>query len=105
LDCEDNAIGHWFDTLESVRGEGIKMKQIEEKTVCALCGYTASGRFVGDICLGCGLTYWKCGNCDFLVTAAVPPDVSPECGEKCDFLDVPSYIPDFGGVDNIDPRL
>ncbi|MEJ2366343.1 MAG: hypothetical protein P8017_17030, partial [Deltaproteobacteria bacterium] len=35
--------------------------------------------------LGCGLTYWKCGNCDF--------------------LDVSSYIPDFGGVDNIDPRL
>jgi hypothetical protein len=162
LACEDNAIGHWFDTLESVRGEGIKMKQTEEKTVCALCGYTASGRFVGDICLarifhellsrdhedgratwlpqgvgseaylngtsqgptpedarkdghiirarcaplspasgfpvswsqqviheisglGCGLTYWKCGNCDF--------------------LDVSSYIPDFGGVDNIDPRL
>jgi hypothetical protein len=61
------------------------MKQTAEKTVCAFCGYTASGRFVGDICLGCGLTYWKCGNCDF--------------------LDVSSYIPDFGGVDNIDPRL
>ncbi|MCG6944653.1 MAG: hypothetical protein LJE87_04830 [Deltaproteobacteria bacterium] len=61
------------------------MKQTAEKTVCALCGYTASGRFVGDICLGCGFTYWKCGNCDF--------------------LDVSSYIPDFGGVDNIDPRL
>ena len=81
------------------------MKQTEEKTVCALCGYTASGEFVGDICPGCGLTYWKCHNCGYTITAATPPEVCPECHEKCDFLDITSYIPDFGGPDNIDPRL
>jgi rubrerythrin len=82
-----------------------KVEAKEEKSRCALCGYTAAGRFVGDICPHCGLTYWKCGNCGFLITAAAPPDLCPECGEKCDFLDVTSYIPDFGGFDNIDPRL
>ena len=81
------------------------MKQTEEKTACALCGYTSSGKFVGDICPGCGLTYWKCHNCGYTITAATPPDVCPECHKKCDFLNITSYIPDFGGPDNIDPRL
>ena len=27
-----------------------------DKWVCDLCGYTSSGRFVGDICPKCGLT-------------------------------------------------
>ena len=35
------------------------MESKPDKWVCAHCGYTAAGRFKGDICPGCGLTYWK----------------------------------------------
>jgi rubredoxin len=49
-----------------------KLKQY----VCALCGYTADSKFEGDICPNCGLTYWKCEKCGFLITAAKPPDVA-----------------------------
>ena len=75
--------------------------------VCAHCGYTASGKFVGDVCPLCGLTYWKCQNskCGFLLTASVPPDVCPECGQKCTFKNVTCYVPECGGPDNIDSRL
>jgi rubredoxin len=51
------------------------------------------------------LTYWKCAKCGFLITASIPPDVCPECGEKCDFLNVTCYTPECGGPGNIDPRL
>lgn len=82
-----------------------EMKNKPEKYVCALCGYTADGRFVGDICPNCGLTYWKCEKCGFLITAAKPPDVCPECGERCDFIDVSCYIPECGGPGHVDRRL
>jgi rubrerythrin len=81
------------------------MEQREREMECALCGYTASGKLVGDICPVCGLTYWKCGNCGYLITATSPPVVCPECKEKCDFLDVTCYTPECGGPGNIDPRL
>ena len=80
------------------------MEEKQEKSVCALCGYTADGRFAGDICPKCGLTYWKCSKCGFTVTAAKPPDVCPECGEKCDFKNITCYTPECG-PGNIDPRL
>jgi len=57
------------------------------------------------ICPECGLTYWKCSKCGFLITAAMPPEKCPQCKEKCDFLDVTCYTPDCGGPGNIDPRL
>lgn len=76
-----------------------------ERWVCASCGYSASGRFEGDICPGCGLTYWKCSNCNYIVTAAVPPDPCPECGWKGGFVNVTCYTPECGGPDNIDKRL
>ena len=81
------------------------MGKEQEKYACALCGYTADGRFVGDICPECGLTYWKCSKCGFLITAGKPPEVCPECGEKCDFIDVTCYTPECGGPKHIDPRL
>ena len=81
------------------------METNQENSVCAFCGYTADGRFVGDICPKCGLTYWKCSKCGFTVTAAKPPDVCPECGEKCDFKNITCYTPECGGPGNIDPRL
>jgi rubrerythrin len=81
------------------------MENIQKKWVCAHCGYTADGSFVGDICPSCGLAYWKCDRCGFLITAEKPPEVCPECGERCDFIDVTCYLPDCGGPGNIDPRL
>ena len=41
-----------------------------ETYVCAHCGYTADGRFTGDICPQCGLTFWKCSRCGYTITAA-----------------------------------
>jgi rubrerythrin len=76
-----------------------------DKYECAHCGFTADGKFTGDICPGCGLTYWKCSHCGFLITAASPPDKCPECKEKCDFLNVTCYTPECGGPGKIDPRL
>ena len=56
---------------------------------CALCGYTASGKFEGDICPQCNLTYWRCSNCKYTITAAKPPGECPSCHQKTDFLNVP----------------
>jgi rubrerythrin len=81
------------------------MKNKTEKYVCDICGYTADGRFVGDICPNCGLTYWKCAKCGFLITAKDPPNVCPECGERCDFIDVTCYIPECSGPAGVDRRL
>ncbi|VBB43114.1 conserved hypothetical protein [uncultured Desulfatiglans sp.] len=81
------------------------MTNEQEKWVCAHCGYTADGRFEGDICPKCGLTYWKCSHCGFTLTAPSPPDICPECGEKCNFINITCYTPDCGGPGNIDPRL
>jgi len=81
------------------------MEQKKGEMQCALCGYTSSGEFAGDICPDCGLTYWKCHKCGYTITAAVPPAVCPECGEKCDFLNITCYTPECGGPGHIDPRL
>ena len=81
------------------------MAEKQEKWICAHCGYTASGKFVGDICPECNLTYWKCGGCGFVLTAATPPDVCPSCEDKCDFLNVTCYTPECGGPGHVDPRL
>ncbi len=81
------------------------MERKQKKWVCAHCGYASSGRFVGDICPDCGLTYWKCGKCGFTITAVQPPDVCPECGEQCTYNNITCYTPDCGGPGHIDPRL
>ena len=81
------------------------MEKKEEKWVCAHCGYSAAGKFVGDICPQCELTYWKCRKCRYLVTAGKPPDVCPSCGEKTEFLNVTCYTPECGGPRHVDGRL
>ena len=81
------------------------MQNKQEKWVCAHCGYTSDGKFKGDICPQCGLTYWKCGKCGFLFTASLPPDVCPECGEKNNFKNVTCYIPECGGPGHVDQHL
>ncbi len=76
-----------------------------ESWTCAHCGYSASGRFVGDICPECGLTYWKCAKCGFTFTAGSLPKACPGCGEKCDFKNITCYTPECGGPGHIDTRL
>ena len=77
----------------------------KKKSVCAHCGYTADGRFKGNICPNCGLTYWKCTKCGFLITTAEPPGYCPVCAERCAFINVTCYTPDCGGPGKFDPRL
>jgi len=36
---------------------------------------------------------------------AKPPDVCPECGERCNFIDVTCYLPECGGPGHVDRRL
>jgi rubrerythrin len=90
---------------KSKEKEGKRMANKEEKYVCAHCGYTAEGKFEGDICPQCSQTFWKCGECGFLITAVTPPEVCPQCKEKCDFLNVTCYTPECGGPGHMDPRL
>jgi rubredoxin len=41
----------------------------------------------------------------FTLAAAKSPDVCPECGEKCDFIDITCYTPECRGSKNIDQCL
>jgi len=77
----------------------------KDQMTCAHCGHTASGKFVGDICPQCHMTYWKCGNCGFLLTAEKPPASCPSCKETCEFLNATCYTPECGGPGNLDPRI
>lgn len=77
----------------------------DDQSICALCGHASNGKFTGDICPRCNLTYWKCGNCGFLLTAASSPDRCPSCQAQCEFKNVTCYTPECGGPGNIDPRL
>jgi rubrerythrin len=81
------------------------MNNKKDKYQCANCGYSSDGKFQGDICPKCGLTYWKCGKCGYLITAAIPPNKCPSCKEKCDFHNVTCYTPECGGPGNVDPQL
>jgi rubrerythrin len=85
--------------------EETEMQNNDEQWQCAHCGYTADGKFEGDICPKCGLTYWKCTECGFLLTASMPPDTCPSCKKRDSFKNVTCYVPECGGPQNIDPRL
>ena len=77
--------------------------KVKHQKQASQCGFTASGRFVVDICPG--LIYWKCKQCRLLITAPSPPEFCPGCSTKCVFVDVTCYTPECGGPGNIDPRL
>ena len=81
------------------------MEKKQDGSICEHCGYRSDGSFVGDICPQCGLAYWECSECRFLVTTAVPPDICPECGAKCAYINVTCYLPECGGQSHYDPRL
>jgi rubrerythrin len=81
------------------------MENKKQKFECAHCGYNSEGKFIGDICPSCDLTYWKCSHCGYLLTAAAPPEKCPSCNHKCEFVNVTCYTPECGGPDKIDPKL
>jgi rubrerythrin len=49
--------------------------------------------------------HWKCGTCGHILEAAAPPQICPECRQKCEFKNVTCYIPECGGPGQVDPRL
>ena len=106
-DKEEESLTIKFPELEKSKTSSVRkpIATAQEKSECTLCGYTATEKFSGDICPECGLTYWKCGKCNFTFTAASPPEKCPGCDEKCDFLNITCYTPECGGPGNIDPRL
>jgi len=64
--------------------------------MCKNCGYSATRRFINDICPHCGLTDWRCGICGYIITATVSCKKCPECGEgKFNFTNITAYIPDW----------
>jgi len=81
------------------------MLESQTSSRCYRCGYTSSGQFVGDICPGCDLTFWKCGKCGFTFTSTRLPRACPVCGEKCNFRNVTCYVPECGGPGHIDFRI
>jgi rubrerythrin len=81
------------------------MEDKKDQYKCAHCGYTAEGKFSGDICPECNKTFWKCGECGFLHTAVMPPEICPSCNKKCEFRNVTCYTPECGGPGHFDPRL
>jgi len=83
--------------------------QEKEMTMqCALCGYTASGRFEGDICPRCNLTYWRCRRRSVPVAIRRPTSsISPATPRNAAALDVliPACEPDDSATGNGGPRL
>ncbi len=49
-------------------------------------------------------SYWKCGNCGYVVQLLEPPPECPSCKKKCEFHNVTCYTPECGFT-GIDPRL
>lgn len=39
---------------------------------------------------------WKCTNCGYSPRAVTPPEVCPQCDNKCEFVNVTCYIPECG---------
>lgn len=72
---------------------------------CANCGYKSEEKFEDDICPACGLTFWKCRVCGFVLKAAAIPDQCPSCFRKCEFRNVTCYTPECGGPGHIDKNL
>jgi rubrerythrin len=72
---------------------------------CTNCGAPVPDPTAAELCPSCGQTYWKCGDCGFLLTAASPPNTCPSCHKDCEFKNVTCYTPECGGPGNIDPRL
>ncbi|MFO7785041.1 MAG: rubredoxin-like domain-containing protein [Thermodesulfobacteriota bacterium] len=47
---------------------------------------------------------WKCQKCGYNLSADAPPEICPQCREKCEFVDISCYIPDCGNTGR-DTRL
>ncbi len=83
----------------------METKKPVETRESALCGFTKTGKFLGDICPQSDLTYWRCYNCRYTITAAMPPAACPSCNQKTMFINITCYAPECGGPGKMDPRL
>ena len=72
---------------------------------CAICGYRSDKPFDDDKCPDCGMTYWKCRECGYILKAQNIPEQCPSCFRKCEFRNVSCYTPECGGPGNIDKSL
>lgn len=61
------------------------------------CGYTADGRFVEDRLSPMWSYLLEIRQLQFHPGRNKAPDVCPECGEKCDFIDITCDAPKRGG--------
>lgn len=68
---------------------------------CAICGYQSDKPFDNDTCPECGKTFWKCGECGFILQAETFPEQCPSCLKKCEFRNVTCYTPECGGPGDI----
>ncbi|MBI5583247.1 MAG: hypothetical protein HY892_05455 [Deltaproteobacteria bacterium] len=39
---------------------------------------------------------WKCSKCGYTLKADMPPEICPQCKEKCEFVNITCYIPECG---------
>ena len=67
--------------------------------MCSECGYFSNARFENDICPSCRTSSWKCSECGFIAVAAIVPPICPECMESYHFINLTSYIPDWGATE------
>jgi rubredoxin len=51
------------------------------------------------------MNFFMCDLCNYIFEAEAPPSVCPSCREKCTFSNVTCYVPECGGLNNMDPRL
>ena len=51
------------------------------------------------------MNYWSCRECSHVFQVESPPEYCPSCKAKCTFRDVSCYIPECGGLDNLDYGL
>ncbi len=50
-------------------------------------------------------SWWMCSECEHVFQTNSLPQACPNCQKKCTFLDVSCYIPECGGLNNVDFRL
>jgi rubredoxin len=50
-------------------------------------------------------SWWMCSECENVFQSAAVPEICPGCQKKCTFVDVSCYIPECGGLQNMDVRL
>ena len=51
------------------------------------------------------MSWWMCDRCSYTFESMEPPELCPQCHEKCVYSDVTCYVPECGGPGHIDVKL